>query len=166
MSVPNMPEWESLLMERLRLFGHRNWIVVADAAYPMQSNPGIETIVCCESQIEVARTVVEAIASSAHVRANIFTDAELQHIQEEDAQGIDLFRRQLVQLLQQQPVRQIPHEEIICKLDQAATLFRILLVKTNMAVPYTSVFFELDCGYWNADAELRLRTAMEVANTR
>jgi hypothetical protein len=140
--------------------------VVADAAYPLQSNPGIETFVSSEAQIEVARKVMEAIDSSAHVRANIYTDAELQHVQEEDAPGIELYRRQLSQLLQQQPVRQIPHEEIIGKLDQAATLFRILLVKTNMALPYTSVFFELDCGYWNADAEQRLRTTIQAANAR
>jgi hypothetical protein len=29
-----------------------------------------------------------------------------------------------------------------------------------MTIPYTSVFFELDCGYWNAEAEVRLRQAM------
>jgi len=29
----------------LPLFGHRNWIVVADSAYPAHSMPGIETIV-------------------------------------------------------------------------------------------------------------------------
>jgi L-fucose mutarotase/ribose pyranase (RbsD/FucU family) len=166
MSLIHPPEWGNILRQRLPLFGHRNWIVVADAAYPMQSNQGIETIVCGDSQIEAARKVMEAIASSTHVRANVYTDAELPYLREEDAPGIDLFRRQLAQLLQQQPVRQIPHEEIIGKLDQAASLFRILLVKTNMVLPYTSVFFELDCGYWSADAEQRLRTAMQAANAR
>jgi hypothetical protein len=165
MSEIDTPGWENILLERLPLFGHRNWIVVADAAYPLQSNPGIETIVSCEPQIEVLRKVMEAIANSEHVRANIYTDAELSYLQEEDAPGIELYRRQLSQLLQGQPVRQIPHQEIIGKLDQAATLFRILLVKTNRLLPYTSVFFELDCGYWNADAEQRLRTAMQAANT-
>jgi hypothetical protein len=29
-----------------------------------------------------------------------------------------------------------------------------------MTIPYTSVFFELDCGYWNAAAEQRLRKAI------
>jgi hypothetical protein len=166
MSDIQTPGWDNVLQQRLPLFGHRNWIVVADAAYPMQSNPGVETIVCGESQIEVIRGVMAAIASSSHVRANIYTDAELSHLREEDAPGIEFFRIQLSQLLQQQTVRQIPHEEIIANLDQAATLFRILLVKTNMLLPYTSVFFELDCGYWNVDAEQRLRTAMQAACAR
>jgi hypothetical protein len=33
-----------------------------------------------------------------------------------------------------------------------------------MLIPYTSVFFELDCGYWNAEAEERLREAIMKAH--
>lgn len=166
MNRANTQELERVLRERLPLLGHRNWIVVTDAAYPLQSSPGIETLLCSESQIEATRKVMEAIESAAHIRANIYTDAELQHVAENDAEGIDFFRRQLAQLLQGQSALQIPHEEIIAKLDQAAKLFRVLLVKTNAVLPYTSVFFELDCGYWNADAEQRLRKAMQAASTR
>jgi hypothetical protein len=32
--------------------------------------------------------------------------------------------------------------------------------QTNMRIPYTSVFLELECGFWNADAEKQLRIAM------
>jgi hypothetical protein len=60
-------------------------------------------------------------------------------------------------------IRQLPHEEIIAKLDDCARLFRILILKTNLTIPYTSVFFELDCGYWSAEAEQRLRQAMRAA---
>ena len=60
----------------------------------------------------------------------------------------------------------LPHEQIIHKLDQAAEMFRVLILKTDGTIPYTSVFFELDCGYWNADAEQRLRQAMLVAETK
>jgi len=35
---------------------------------------------------------------------------------------------------------------------RVAEIFRVLLVKTNMRLPYTSVFFELDCAYWNAQS--------------
>jgi len=57
-------------------------------------------------------------------------------------------------------VSHIPHERIIHELDQCARLFKILVIKTGMTIPYTSVFFELDCGYWNAEAEERVRQAM------
>jgi hypothetical protein len=52
------------------------------------------------------------------------------------------------------------HEDIIAKLDEAGNKFKILLFKTNLTLPYTSVFFQLDCGYWDDDAEGRLRERM------
>jgi len=39
------PNWEEILKDRLQLYGHRNWLVIADSAYPAQSRPAIETIV-------------------------------------------------------------------------------------------------------------------------
>ena len=63
-------------------------------------------------------------------------------------------------------VNYIPHEQIIAKLDQSAQVFRVLIIKTEMTIPYTSVFFELDCGYWNADAEQRLREAIAVSDSK
>ncbi len=50
-------------------------------------------------------------------------------------------------------------EELIGKLDEAGKTFHVLLLKTNLCLPYTSVFLQLDCAYWNADAEKRLRAA-------
>ncbi len=52
------------------------------------------------------------------------------------------------------------HEQIIARLDQAAQVFRVLIIKTDLTIPYTTVFFELDCGYWSAEAEQRLRQAI------
>ena len=52
------------------------------------------------------------------------------------------------------------HDDIIAALDAAARRFRILVIKTPLSLPYTSVFVELGCGYWSADAEARLRAAM------
>lgn len=157
----NGPGWKLRLNQSLPLFGHRNWIVVADSAYPAQSSPGIETVVASASQIEVVQTVANAIAASTHVKALIHLDRELAHVSEADAPGVDQYRRQLEAALQGSNLSRIPHEEIIARLDLSARVFRILIVKTPMTIPYTSVFFELDCRYWNADAEHRLRHAMQ-----
>ena len=56
--------WKQILSERLPLYGHRNWIVVADSAYPAQSRAGIETIVSGASQLDVLKQVLGAIRSS------------------------------------------------------------------------------------------------------
>lgn len=36
-----------------------------------------------------------------------------------------------------------------------------MIIKTDLPLPYTPVFIRLDCGYWSAEAEKELRTAME-----
>lgn len=159
-------DWERKLAALLPLFGHRNWIVVADSAYPAQANPGIETVVAGEDQVIVVRKVIDAIRASRHVRANVYADMEIDVMTENDAPGIAEYRQQLSAVLYGANVNRAPHEQIIHRLDQSARLFRILIIKTEMTIPYTSVFFELDCGYWNAESEGRLRQAMLVAELR
>ena len=160
------PDWKSELKALLPLFGHRNWIVVADSAYPAHSRAGIETIVSGAGQIEVARVVLEAVAASRHVRANIYLDQELQFVAEADAPGVSRYRTQLAELPKFAKSTTLPHEQIIAKLDHTAQVFRVLIIKTELTIPYTSIFFELDCGYWSAEAEQRLRRAMASSSTK
>ena len=160
------PDWKSQLSALLPLYGHRNWIVVADSAYPAQSKPGIETVASGAEQLAVVRHVLEGITSSAHIRANIYVDKELEFVPEIDAPGIDDYRRKLSAALSGAQVNSIPHEQIIAKLDKSAEVFSILIIKSEMTIPYTSVFFELDCGYWNAGAEQRLRDAITESDLK
>ena len=160
---PAALDWKAKLGAALPLFGHRNWIVVADAAYPAQSKPGIETIVSGDDQLTVVQFVLNAIAACKHIRAKVYADKELAYVAESDAPGVLDYWRKLELALGGAHVEYIPHEQIIHKLDESAEIFRILLIKTTMTIPYTSVFFELDCGYWSADAEQRLRKAMSAA---
>lgn len=151
--------WRETLAQRLPLFGHRNWIVIADSAYPAQSRPGVETIAAPAGQLEVVAAVLAGVAASKHVRAAVYLDQELDLVPEGDAPGVSAYRRELSGLLKDAAVRSIPHAELIARLDKAARLFNVLIIKTTLCVPYTSVFLELDCGYWSADAERRLREA-------
>jgi hypothetical protein len=154
------PSWQRMLAERIPLYGHRNWIVIADSAYPAQSGPGIETVVSSSDHLEVVQAVLKAVGQSKHVRPIVYTDAELKYVNEKDAPGITAYRQRLARVLGNRPVSVLPHEQIISRLDEAGKLFRVLIIKTDLAVPYTSVFLQLDCGYWSADAERRLREAM------
>jgi hypothetical protein len=157
---PGEGDWERRLEESVALFGHRNWIVVADAAYPAQSSGGIETIRTGADHFEVLRGVVEAIAAAKHVRANLYLDDELRFVFESDAPGIVSYRQQLQLILAGMDLSYLPHEQIIDKLDKSARIFRVLILKTELGLPYTSLFFELGCGYWNDEAEKRLREAI------
>jgi hypothetical protein len=153
-------DWRRLLRERLASYGHRNWIVVADSAYPAQSSTGIETVATACGQTEALSAVLEEIAAAGHVRAAIYTDRELTAVPETDAPGVQAYRDRLRELLSSRQVRELPHEQIIAMLDEAGRSFRILILKTTMKIPYTSVFLQLECGYWSEEAERRLRAGL------
>jgi len=149
--------WQSEFNSTLTEYGHRNWIVVADYAYPSQNSTGIKTIVTDQNQIEVLSYVLEQINSSPHVKPILLLDKELEYISEQDAPGIDTYKSELNSLLNGREVSALPHENIIQQLDDVAGLFKILILKTNMTIPYTSVFVKLDCRYWDSNMEERLR---------
>lgn len=152
--------WKEKLRHELPLLGHRNWIVVADSAYPLQTAPGIETIYVDADQLEVVKGVIVELAKTKHVKPTIYTDAELKHVAETNAPGISAYRGALAKILAGQPAQVLPHEQIIGKLDEAGKTFKVLLIKTPLTKPYTSVFFQLECGYWNAASEQQLRDAI------
>jgi hypothetical protein len=103
------------------------------------------------------KTVLARLRACKHVRPVVHVDRELALVDEKDAHGIDSYRNWLKGALKGLSVTMTPHDEIISKLDHAARMFSVLIVKTTMTIPYTSVFIELDCGYWDANAEARLR---------
>ena len=153
-------DWTALVAERIPLYGHRNWIVIADSAYPAQSKDGIETVVSGAGQEEVLRGVMGQLADARHVTPIIYTDQELSFLDEEDAHGVGSYRDSLAEILSGKPVQTLPHEKLIAKLDDVSKTFRVLIIKTNMTIPYTSVFLQLDCAYWGPDAEKKLREKM------
>lgn len=155
------PDWQRLLEQRLPVYGHRNWIVIADSAYPSQSRAGIETIATGGDQLEIVQAVLARIERAPHIRPTIYLDAELPYVDEKYAKGIATYRQGLKRLLGDRPAQSLPHDQIIAKLDQTGATFNVLILKTTLALPYTSVFLELDCGYWSSEAEAMLRAAMK-----
>lgn len=153
--------WEAKLVSELPVLGHRNWIVIADSAYPKQSASGIETIYTDAKQIDVLKKVLSAVNDAPHVRAQVLIDSEMSLVPESDAPGIDQYREQLSLLLKGEEVETMPHDDIIKQLDVDARVFNILLLKTDMTIPYTSVFLKLDAGYWDAEKEQRLRKLLK-----
>jgi hypothetical protein len=154
------PDWKQRLSEAMPLLGHRNWILVVDSAYPLQTSPGIETIETNASQLEVVKAVLTEVEHSIQVRPVVYTDAELPLISEAEAPGVSAYRTQLSELLRGLPAESQLHEKIISNIDEAGKTFRVLVLKTNMTIPYTSVFLRLDCKYWSAEQERKLRSIM------
>lgn len=153
-------QWKDELDSWLPLLGHRNWIAVTDAAYPAQSNHGVKTIATGEDFIDVLDLALKAIDESVHVQAMIYVDIELQYVTERDAPGVSEYRSLRDKIVQGRTIRELEHEKIISMLDNAGALFQVIVLKTNLAIPYSSVFLELGCGYWSSEAESRLRNSI------
>jgi hypothetical protein len=137
--------------------------VIADAAYPDQVGEGMRSFVAGSDHFKVIENVLQAIDRAEHIKPTIFLDAELAHLDELDCPGATDVRRRLDSVLSNRAVSMDLHERILTSLDEASRLYRVLVVKTPMLIPYTSVFIRLDCGYWSDDAEHRLRGRMAVS---
>jgi hypothetical protein len=155
-------DWQAQLAHILPLMGHRNWIMIVDSAYPLQSSAGVETLETNTDQTEVIRKVLGAINTSIHVRPVVYMDAELPFLKEKDAPGVTAYREAIKTTLAGQKITSLPHEKIIAKVDEVGKTFHIVVLKTTMTVPYTSVFLQLNCKYWSDDAEAQLRKAMSI----
>lgn len=155
--------WKSRVTQSLPRLGHRNWILVVDSAYPLQNSSGIETIDTNSNQLDVLRYVLGAINSSRHVRPVFTTDAELPFVNEDDAPGVSAYRKQWATILNGQPAESLLHDRVLAEINDAGSQFHILVLKTNLTIPYTSVFIRLDCKYWSADQEKRMRDRMAAA---
>lgn len=153
--------WEDILQDQIRLLGHRNWIVVVDEAYPLQSSPGITMVRSTSGHVNTLKTVKKVIDGQGHIKPIVYLDKEIDYIDESMAKGITEYRESLKHVIGSSGAKKVIHEEIIAMLDKASEQFNILVVKTDFTIPYTSVFFELDCKYWNAEAELKLRERMK-----
>lgn len=152
--------WQSRVKDELPVMGHRNWILVVDSAYPAQVGAGIETIETNSDQLEVVRTVLAEIRNSIHVRPLIFMDAELPFVPEQKVAGVSNYRRQIATLLHGYEVDSRLHQSLIDEIGKDSGQYRVLILKTNLAIPYTSVFIHLDCKYWGAADEREMRQEM------
>lgn len=159
-------DWQANVKDALPLLGHRNWILVVDSAYPEQNSSGIETVETGTSEADVLREVLGDIDHSIHVRPLVYMDAELAFVPEQDAPGVTQARTELKTILGSRQVTRLLHEQLLAKVEEVSKNYKVLILKTNETVPYTSVFLQLNCKYWSDAAEARLRAAMQGAAGR
>jgi len=154
------PDWKSKFDEELPYLGHRNWILVVDKAFPMQSSAGMEVINTNENLIPVLEYIMAQIKATSHVRPIIYTDQELNYVHDNLSTGADAFRTQLHNTLVGTEINTLLHETVFSKLNESSKLFKVVVLKTECTIPYSSVFMHLDCAYWSNEKEQTLRRAM------
>lgn len=157
-------DWQQTFDEQLQLNGHRNWILVVDKAFPQQ--PGMKIINTNQKLLPVLEKVLAKIKSSTHVKPIIYNDAELQYITDSLAPGASQYKADLQKVLANFTTNPLLHDSVFVKMDAAARLFTITVLKTEEVIPYSSVFLQLDCAYWGADQERKLREIMKANQSK
>ncbi|NNM86412.1 MAG: hypothetical protein HKL96_11730 [Phycisphaerales bacterium] len=162
-SMGHSAAWKCTVKRDLPLYGDRNWIAIVDSAYPDQSKAGVTTIVARGGMFSTLQYVLAKIAKAPNIRPVAYTDRELNYVTDGQTPGISAYRQKLAAIL---AAAGVPHEQrmhinSIDKLNSDGKLFKILIIKTNLTMPYTSVFIHLKCGYWTDADEKALRAAMQ-----
>jgi D-ribose pyranose/furanose isomerase RbsD len=152
--------WQDVLKQKMPYLGHRNWIVITDMAYPLQSGEGIITLYANEPYEKVLATVKGEIDKAPHVFAHVYRDKELSLLTDKEIPGVEKLRGQMDSICGKD-VAFVPHEDLIKRLDEASKIFSVIIIKTPLTMAYTTTFFELGCKYWDADKQAKLDEEMK-----
>jgi hypothetical protein len=153
--------WLGTLRHELGYLGARNWVVVAEAAFPVHSRRGLSVVQINGEIPEVVDAVERVIEEKSHVKPRLYVATEAGNVPYDYAPGIKNYREQLEEALHGRETVQLEHSMLLRMLGDASKSYRVLVLKTRSALPYTSVFMELGSGYWDAESESALRELME-----
>jgi hypothetical protein len=159
-STPTEKGWKEQLTDELPMLGHRNWILVVDKAFPTQTATGIKVINTGEALQNVLQFTLQKIDRSLHVKPIVYTDKELGYITPALVPLINDYKKDLQKTLKGIEPLTLMHDSVFIKIDQASRLFKVIILKTEETIPYSSVFIQLDCKYWSPENEKVLRELM------
>ena len=81
----------------------------------------------------------------------------MRAVENDFAPGIDTMRERIRESLHGHEPTELDQQSLITLLESANQSYDVLVIRTPTALPYTSVFLELQPGYWDAESEDRLR---------
>lgn len=153
--------WKGSVNQQVNQLGYRNWIVVSDASFPAHSRAGVRQVTADAEVPEVVDYVLQTLEQTQHVRPQIYLTREMRSVENDFAPGIDAMREIIRESLHGHEPTEIDQQSLITLLESANQSYDVLVIRTPTALPYTSVFLELQPGYWDAESEDRLRQRIE-----
>lgn len=158
---PQDNSWQAAVDRQTSQLGYRNWIVVSEASFSAHNRPGLRQVVSTAEVPETLDYVLNALEQTENVRPRIYVPRELRAVENDFAPGIDEFRKKLGNSLHGHETTELDQEALITLMKDANRSFDVLVIRTPTALPYTSIFLELQPGYWDVDSETRLRERIE-----
>jgi hypothetical protein len=153
--------WKGAVDRQAAQLGYRNWIVIAEASFPAQNRPGVRQISAPVEVPEALDYVLQALEQSENLRPQIYQTRELRSVENDFAPGIDDLRKRMQGAMHGHEATELDQQSLLTLLEDASRSFDVLVIRTQTALPYTSVFLELQPGYWDAESEARLRERIE-----
>jgi hypothetical protein len=136
----------------LPLYGHRNWILVVDKAFPaLPASAGMQVINTNSTMLPVLRYLNAKIQQSPHIFSHLYMDKELNFIPAERDAILNQFKDSLHQIFGHQMISPLLHDSVFTEVAETSKRYQVLVLKTNSCIAYSSIYFQLDCKYWNAD---------------
>jgi hypothetical protein len=160
-AVEKQGEWRAAVDRQSAQLGYRNWIVIAEASFPAHSRSGVRQVTAPVEIPEALDYVLRALEQTENVRPQIYLTRELRSVENDFAPGIEEHRKKLQGALHGHEVTELDQQSLLTLLEDANRSFDVLVIRTQSALPYASVFLELQPGYWDADSEARLRERIE-----
>ncbi len=153
--------WQLEVDKQAGQLGYRNWIVIAEASFPAHSRPGVRQVTAPVDVPEAVDYVLNALEQTEHVRPQVYLTRELRSVENDFAPGIDDMRKRLKEALHGHETTELDQSSLLTLLEDANRSFDVLVIRTPTALPYSSVFLELQPGYWDVDSETRLREKID-----
>lgn len=158
--APAAPTWLLTIDQEVQKLGSFNWVIIAEPSFPALSRSGITTVTTPVSTTEALDGVLQSLDSHSHVRPRIHLTREAQFVTEHDTPGISHHRKNLNEVLDERSTQILTNNALNLLITDARKNYRILVIKTTTSLPYTSVFLELESGYWDGESETALRNRM------
>lgn len=160
-SFPSSGSWQGAVQRHVAQLGFRNWIVIAEASFPAYSRSGVHQVTAQSEIPEVLAQVLQTIDQTQHVKPNVYLTRELWSMNNDSAPGIDELKKKNDQFLAGMEVASLDQESLMSLIADANRSFDVLIIRTTSALPYSSVFLELQPGYWDAESEQQLRARID-----
>jgi len=157
--------WRSAMRRHVNELGFRNWIVIAEASFPAYARPGVRHVSAQVETPEALSYVLQTIDQTQHVRPSVFLTRELRSMQNDSAPGIDDLKKKLGASLAGVETTYLDQESLMSLVADANRSFEVLVIRTTSALPYSSVFIELQHGYWDSESEQQLRDRIDQERT-
>ena len=157
--------WLGTIRSELGHLGARNWVVIGEAAFPIQSRQGVRVIQLDADIPDVLEGIEDVIEEKHHVKPRVYVTAELESVPYDYAPGVRAYKKRLNEALHGREPMRLDNDMLMHLLNDTSKTYRVLVIKTRTALPYSTVFIELGSGYWDAESESVLRQNIEQRKT-